>query len=191
MVPLLIASAMLVNMSERVRIRPAVLYSFALILSTLGIISQGFVEYPETMVLEIYIVALLVDVMVMRFVFRPAKAEAMRIIWFVSVAIAIVLEGTSAAVTGETVDLILTGTAAIAIFVYSFIKKEKLWFVLAICSLLGIAVYLSITFWGSFAWMIYLLIAGVILIAFAAANEWGKRNANDGKKRRLFEEWKW
>ena len=71
----------------------------------------------------------------------------------------------------------------------SFIKKNKLWFILGIVSLIGIAVYLSATFWSSMAWLLYLLIAGTILIVIAAGNEWRKRHSSEGRK--LFKEWNW
>ena len=42
---------------------------------------------------------------------------------------------------------------------------------------------------GTIAVLLYLLIAGVIMIVIAAGNEWRKRHSSDGK--RLFKEWKW
>ena len=73
--------------------------------------------------------------------------------------------------------------------IFSFIQKSRLWFILGVVSIIGIAVYLSATFWSSMAWLLYLLIAGVIMIVIAAGNEWRKRHSSDGK--RLFKEWKW
>ena len=113
----------------------------------------------------------------------------MKYSWFAIVSGCIAVEGISAAITGYTFDLIVTGVAAGGIFLISFIQKSRLWFILGVVSIIGIAVYLSATFWSSMAWLLYLLIAGVIMIGIAAGNEWRKRHSSDGKK--LFKEWKW
>ena len=96
-----------------------------------------------------------------------------------------------AATTGEAVDLIIVGTAAIGIFIFSFIRRLRLWFILGIVSMVSIAIYLSVAFWSTLVWLIYLLVSGSILIVMASVNEWGKRHNKDGKKKRFFEEWKW
>jgi len=191
MVPLFIISAAVINLSQRVKIRTAYLYSVALVLATIGLIEQGFVRYEDSVSLEIYIASILADVIIIRYLFRPASEKMMRILWFVSVAIAMTAESVSALDTGEILDLIIVGFFAIVIFIYSFVRKAKTWFILGVSSILGIAVYLSVTFWESIAWVIYLFIAGVILITFAAVNEWGKRHNKDGRNKRFFEEWKW
>ena len=104
---------------------------------------------------------------------------------------ALIAEGISAAVTGEVVDLILVGTASFGIFIYAFIRRNRLWFILGIVSMISIAVYLSMAFWSSLVWLIYLFVAGSILVVMASVNEWGKRHNQNGKKKRFFEEWTW
>lgn len=82
-------------------------------------------------------------------------------------------------------------TPSFGIFTYVFIRRNRLWFILGIVSMISIAVYMSVAFWSSLVWLIYLLIAGIILVVMASVNEWGKRHNKDGKKRRFFEEWTW
>jgi hypothetical protein len=115
----------------------------------------------------------------------------MKYLWFTGVALSIVAEGISAAVTGEVLDLILAGTASFAIFIYAFIRRNRLWFVLGVVSMISIAIYLTLAFWSSLVWLIYLFMAGSILVVMAAINEWGKRHNKAGKKKRFFEEWTW
>ena len=99
----------------------------------------------------------------------------------------LIAEGVSAAVTGEVLDLIIVGTASFGIFIYAFIRRNRLWFILGIVSMISVAVYLSLAFWSSLVWLIYLFVAGTILVVMASLNEWGKRHNKDGKKRRFFE----
>ena len=150
-----------------------------------------FVSLPDRIHTEFYLLIMLVYVLSLRYLIKPADDKTLRMIWFIAVAAALVVEGISAAGSGDTMDLLIVGVSAIFIFVFSFIKKQKLWFFLGLASIIGIAIYLSATFWREVAWMIYLAIAGSILIAIAALNEWGRRHAREGEKRRFFEEWEW
>ena len=74
-----------------------------------GLIEQGFVRYEDSVSLEIYIASILADVIIIRYLFRPASEKMMRILWFVSVAIAMTAESVSALDTGEILDLIIVG----------------------------------------------------------------------------------
>lgn len=180
------------NCLGRVKFSSRVVLAIASVFITLGIICQGLIHYPSEIILEIQLIIILLDIWIIRYVIKPGSPKTMRFIWFAAVAACLALEGISAAVTGQPIDLLIVGTAAIVMFIYSFIRKEKSWFVLSLVTIFAIAVYLSITFWSSLIWMFYLLIAGVILIVTAAVNEYMKRMASsDGKKKRLFEEWKW
>ena len=153
--------------------------------------STRFVSLPDRIHTEFYLSIMLLYVLSLRYLIKPADDKTLRMIWFIAVAAALVVEGISAAGSGDTMDLLIVGVSAIFIFVFSFIKKQKLWFFLGLASIIGIAIYLSATFWREVAWMIYLAIAGTILIAIAALNEWGRRHAREGEKRRFFEEWEW
>jgi hypothetical protein len=138
---------------------------------------------------EFVLAVVLADAAVIRFLIKPAEEKVLKYSWFGLVALCLTIEGISAAISGETFDLIVTGAAAGVIFLFSFIQKSRLWFILGVVSIIGIAIYLSATFWSSMAWLLYLLIAGIIMIVIAAGNEWRKRHSGDGK--RLFKEWKW
>ena len=154
-----------------------------------AVIAQQLIEIPDAFMTEFVLCVILADVAIFRFFVKPTDEKVMKYTWFATVALCLTVEGISAASTGETFDLIVTGVAAGGIFLFSFIQKSRLWFILGVVSIIGIAVYLSATFWSSMAWLLYLLIAGVIMIVIAAGNEWRKRHSSDGK--RLFKEWKW
>ena len=188
----LLASGLLVmNYAGRVNVPLKIFVSvFALLVST-AVIFQPFFDIPDLIVLEIDIAILLGTLFAICRFIRPFPENVMKYIWFTGVALSLVAEGVSAAVTSEGLDLIIVGTASIGIFIYAFIRRNRLWFVLGIVSILSIAIYLSVAFWSSLIWLVFLFIAGSVLVAMAAINEWGKRHSKDGKKRRFFEEWTW
>jgi hypothetical protein len=188
----IVLALMVANFAGRLEISNSVIFSVSGFLIALSIAcSTKFVSLPDRIHTEFYLSIMLLYVLSLRYLIKPADDKTLRMIWFIAVAAALVVEGVSAAGSGDTMDLLIVGVSAIFIFVFSFIKKQKLWFFLGLASIIGIAIYLSATFWREVAWMIYLAIAGTILIAIAALNEWGRRHAREGEKRRFFEEWEW
>lgn len=182
---------LVMNFAGRVKVPVRVFLSIAAAFCCIGILTQPFIEYPEFISFEINLFLVLGTLFLICKVIKPFPDTAAKYIWFVGVALALVSEGVSAAVTGEALDLIIVGTAAIGIFIFSFIKRYRLWFILGIVAMVSIAIYLSVAFWSTLVWLVYLLVSGSILIVMASVNEWGKRHNKDGKKRRFFEEWKW
>ena len=177
------------NYIGRSHIPAKVVSAIASVPIAIAVIVQPFIDVPKGYRCEFVLAVMLLYAALMRFAVKPAEDKVMKFVWFGFVAVSVVSEGISAACTGDNADLLITGTAAVGIFLFSFIKKNKLWFILGIVSLIGIAVYLSATFWSSMAWLLYLLIAGTILIVIAAGNEWRKRHSSEGRK--LFKEWTW
>lgn len=182
-------SLMIFNFIGRTKVSARKVAFMASVPMAAAVIAQQLIEIPDGFMTEFVLCVILLDVAIFRFFIKPADEKVMKYTWFAAVAACLTVEGISAAITGETFDLIVTGVAAGGIFLFSFIQKSRLWFILGVVSIIGIAVYLSATFWSSMAWLLYLLIAGVIMIVIAAGNEWRKRHSSDGK--RLFKEWKW
>ena len=184
-------SLLVINLAKRVKASVRSLVSIFAALVCLAVVTQPFIDYPDIISFEINLLLMLGTLLLICKVIKPCNAVALKYLWFTGVALCITAEGISAAVTSETFDLILVGTASFAIFIYAFIRRNRLWFVLGIISMISIAVYLSLAFWSSLVWLIYLFVAGSILVVMAAINEWGKRHNKDGKKKRFFEEWTW
>ena len=184
-------SLLVMNLAARVKIPVRALVSVFAALICCGIIAQPYLVIPDLIALEYDIALLLGTLLLICKVIKPAPGSVMKYFWFTGVALSIVAEGISAAVTGEVLDLILVGTASFGIFIYAFIRRNRLWFVLGVVSMISIAIYLTLAFWSSLVWLIYLFLAGSILVVMAAINEWGKRHNKDGKKKRFFEEWTW
>ena len=182
---------LVINLAGRIKIPVRVLVSIFAAFICMAVVAQPFLTYPDVIELEINLMLMLGTLLLICKVIRPAPQNVMKYIWFTGVALSIVAEGVSAAVTGEALDLIVVGTASFGIFIFAFIRRNRLWFILGIVSMISIAIYLSLALWSSLVWLIYLLVAGIILVVMASVNEWGKRHSKDGKKRRFFEEWTW
>lgn len=191
MMVLLAIALLVMNFAGRTKIPVRVLLSIFAGLVCLAVIAQPFFDLPDVIVLEYDIALMLGTLMLIWKAIKPASDNVLKYIWFTGVALSLVAEGISAAVTGETIDLIVVGVASFGIFIYAFLRRNRLWFILGIVSMVSVAVYLSVAFWSSLVWLIYLLIAGSILIVMAAVNEWGKRHNKDGNKKRFFQEWTW
>ena len=189
MLAFLTIALMIFNFIGRTYTPAKIVATIASVPVVFAVFNQPFINISDVYMLEVYIAVVIADAAIIRYLVKPVDEKAMKYCWFALISASMVIEGISAAVTGETFDLIVTGAAAVAIFLFSFIQKSRLWFILGVVSIIGIAVYLSATFWSSMAWLLYLLIAGVIMIGIAAGNEWRKRHSSDGKK--LFKEWKW
>ena len=189
MVVFLVMALMIFNFIGRTKTPSKIVGTIASVPLVIAVINQPFINLSDVYMLEIYLAVVIADAAIIRFLVKPVNDKAMRYCWFALISVSMVIEGISAAVTEETFDLIVTGVAAVAIFLFSFIQKSRLWFILGVVSIIGIAIYLSATFWSSMAWLLYLLIAGIIMIVLAAGNEWRKRHSAEGKK--LFKEWKW
>ena len=193
-VPMMVFLALalvVLNFAGRIKLNPRIPISGFAALMCMALVFQPFVDYPDVISLEINLILILGTLLLICRVIKPFSVNVMKYLWFTGVALSIVAEGVSAGITGEVLDLIVVGTASFGIFIYAFIRRNRLWFILGIVSMISIAVYLSVAFWSSLVWLIYLLIAGIILVVMASVNEWGKRHNKDGKKRRFFEEWTW
>lgn len=90
-------------------------------------------------------------------------------------------------------DLITVLVVATVMFVASFYIRQKKWFLLGGISLILTAVYMHTKLSDGLQWWIYLLLAGLVLIAVAASNEMLKQRGDSLKSRagRLWEDWTW
>lgn len=146
------------------------------------------IDFSNIGEVRLFVLMMLVCVLLNRYLIKPFSGKAMRIIWFIAVSLALVIEGLAAMFTGNIEDLLINGIASLVIFVVSFVIKRKLWFTQSIVSILLLGLYFSILFASSIAWLVYLLFTGVILITIAAVNEGKKRKT---EKNNQTSEWKW
>lgn len=77
--------------------------------------------------------------------------------------------------TGKAVDAIMLEVICLLIFVIAQMRRHLYWSRIGGGLAVGIALYMTKTLWLSIAWWVYLLAAGIGLIAFAAAGEMKKK----------------
>ena len=72
---------------------------------------------------------------------------------------------------GEIHNALILGVVGIIILLYGVFLNEKNYVLLAAVTLICLVVYLTKSFWLSISWWVYLLVAGVVLIALAIKKE--------------------
>ena len=72
---------------------------------------------------------------------------------------------------GAILNAIILELLGVCILVISYIRNNKLCVKIAGIMLIGVTLYITKGFWLSIAWWIYLLVAGIGLMGFAAYNE--------------------
>lgn len=156
---------------------------------------QPFVGWPRLLATEIHLLTLLAVALVLRFAIWRSKAEQMGWLLFGVTAFCFAWQGWDALWHGELWDALLLAIAALALFVSSMVVRRRKWFLLALVTLVTVVLYRTADFWSSLAWWVYLLAAGLLLIALAAANEGCRQKGSNIGKRLLslqfFTQWKW
>lgn len=97
-------------------------------------------------------------------------------------------------VSGDSFDAVFIGIFLFIMLFVSFIIKRKRWFVLAVSSMVVSGIVLSFGQKDSIAWLIYLALAGVTLIAMGLANEFKKQQQRTGEETKLsrfMSDWTW
>lgn len=92
------------------------------------------------------------------------------------------------------VNALILISLSLAVLVISFILRQKRWFLFAIITILLDGLYLSLRYWSSVGWWVYLLFVGILLITIGSINELRKQKRNQniqGKPSRFMSEWKW
>ena len=89
-------------------------------------------------------------------------------------------------------NTIIVLCATLAIMLTSFAVKSGRWFAISAASFAGLTIYITHGFVGRVEWWVYLLTAGLILIAVAAANEYLKSRGGSlkGEGKKFLRRWK-
>lgn len=152
---------------------------------------QPFFELPESFALEINIVPVLLYLAALRLLnWNEKHVDTLTFITYIIVYAVLFFH----ALNGTVCNALVVMISAFAILAVSFFVKMKRWFVLGAVVITTSAIFMSIKQWGSPAWWVYLLAAGIILIAVGAFNEQRKKSADGGitgKITRFMSEWTW
>lgn len=155
--------------------------------------TQPFFTFPELIRTEAALFPV-AAVLILLWCIHRDRRSIIGDIAFPSAIIMLVVLFIDAARTSLAFDAVFLGAVIIAVLGLSFIFRRKRWFALAAASAAAEAIIMTFKLWRSQAWWIYLLAAGVILIAAGLGNETRRRHDEQGKKSRLrshMEQWKW
>lgn len=173
------------------------IYTVVLTAPVIAWIFQPFFELPDVIELELKILPVLIYCAVIRMLWKE-KLTVIDNITFGIYAFSYLLLFAAALSSGLIADGLIIVITSFILLVFSFIVKKKKWFILSVAVLLTATLFMSRNFWASLAWWVYLLAAGLILIAIGAANELKKQSAAkenksefEKKVTRFMSEWTW
>lgn len=168
-----------------------IITSAAMIVPVIAWWSQPFWKLPEDYALEINIIPILLYLAALRLLKWDRKhIDTLTFVTYIIVYAILFFH----ALNGTTGNALIVMISAFVILAVSFFVRMKRWFVLSAAVIVTSAIFMSIKQWGSPAWWVYLLAAGVILIAVGAFNEQKKKSADGGvagKITRFMSEWTW
>lgn len=168
-----------------------IITSVAMIVPVIAWWSQPFWQLPENYALEINIIPILFYLAALRLLKWDRKhIDTLTFVTYIIVYAILFFH----ALSGTTGNALIVMISAFVILAVSFFVRMKRWFVLSAAVIVTSAIFMSIKQWGSPAWWVYLLAAGVILIAVGAFNEQKKKSADGGvagKITRFMSEWTW
>ncbi|MBQ5316451.1 MAG: hypothetical protein J6I96_02750 [Oscillospiraceae bacterium] len=154
---------------------------------------EPFFEVPEIVRTEVSLVPTVIALALI-YLIHKAHREAVDKVAFIAAVIELLILFLDAAKTGYAFDAVFLGGVILCILGLSFVYRQKRWFALAVCAAVAEALLMTVKLWNSRIWWVYLLIAGVILIAVGIGNEMKKKRMERGEKTRLekvMEEWTW
>lgn len=155
-----------------------------------------FFTVPELIEVQFNLLPVVIFCVILRFIWHDALPAVYNFA-FVSAIISLVVLFVDAMASGNNFDSIFIGAVLLIMLAVSFVIKKKRWFVLAVASMVVSAVLLSISRLDSIAWLVYLAVAGAVLIALGVMNELKKQQKKDGgdgtdtKLTRFMSDWKW
>ena len=190
---LLLTGAVIVSFlrKENKPLSNRIITSVAMLVPVIAWQAQPFLKLPEDYVLEINIVPILLYLAAIRLLKWDKKhIEILTFVTYIIVYAILFFH----ALSGTTGNALIVMISAFVILAVSFFVRMKRWFVLSSAVIVTSAIFMSIKQWGSPAWWVYLLAAGIILIAVGAFNEQKKKSADGGaagKITRFMSEWTW
>ena len=154
---------------------------------------EPFFEIPLLIKTEVLLIPPVIALVLLYLIHREHR-PVVDTFAFATAVIELLILFFDAAKTGYAFDAVFLGAVILCILGLSFIFRQKRWFALAVCSAAAEALLMTIKLYNSRIWWVYLLIAGIILIAVGLGNEMKKKRIEQGKKtklERVMEEWTW
>jgi len=169
----------------------ATTYSVSAVLMTVGFLNRPFfVSESESFTIKVDLALIALLGAAFRYIWReyPEKARKLSdFVWRLAF-IGLIADAFYFQTAGNTIFVLaVIGT----IMVFSYLGKNKSWFMCSALSILLITLYSTRKYLMALDWWVYLFIAGIVLITIAAINEYYKNKGESlkGKFTKNFEGW--
>ena len=147
----------------------SILFTIALVFAEMALFAQNFFTVPDELRVEWRILLLSAGVIAVRYIFREKSGA--KLAQFICLSCLIGMQLLYNMAFGEIHNALILGVVGIIILLYGVFLNEKNYVLLAAVTLICLVVYLTKSFWLSISWWVYLLVAGVVLIALAIKKE--------------------
>lgn len=163
-----------------------VFWSSGTVLLAFAAATQPFFEVSDFIVPEYYIFCSYIPYF---FLFRIWKEDRAMVdtVMFVHTATAILLLSGVAISGNELFHALVIGIACVAVLIITAFTKDRKWRIMADTTLILLTLYMTRDFWASLAWWVYLLTAGVLLIGYAAFNEYCRKTGTENMIKNEFD----
>ncbi len=168
-------------------LRKSVFFTLSLIFAVSVWQNQPFWTIPEIIEREYLLLPCAAAAVMLKYIWRERENAAYTVTYIIICVISAILL-LDAVKTEVVFDAVFIGTALIIMLAFAFFSKRKRWLAASAAGITAQAVLFTLKLYGSMAWWIYLLIAGVILIAAGIANERRKQRHNSED---YVSEWRW
>lgn len=147
-------------------------FTLAGILAVMAFWAQPFITWPELLQLEICLIPIAVFIWWIGKIWKTTPAVFnFQTGLFSLCLLALALD---AFYMGRLADALILEGICLTVFLLSGMGKCRRWAYISGGTALGVALYVTRGFWLSISWWVYLLVAGIGLILFAARNEMKK-----------------
>lgn len=146
-----------------------------IVLSTVGVAiiytywAQPFLNWSDKIGTELIVLPIAIYAFVIKYIWNDTKS--VNIVRTIINVILLLILVVNAIIMGAILNAIILELLGVCILVISYIRNNKLCVKIAGIMLIGVTLYITKGFWLSIAWWIYLLVAGIGLMGFAAYNE--------------------
>ncbi|WWR17172.1 proline-rich domain-containing protein [Lachnospiraceae bacterium JLR.KK008] len=134
---------------------------------------QPYLTWPEILTLEISLLPAALLVFSLSFLWGRSE-----ILWNVQTAVytgMLIILAVDGIRTGKVGDALILGGVCLLTFVWAIVRSQRRWVRIAGAMIVAEALYMTKEFWFSLSWWVYLLLAGIGLLLFAAVSEKRKK----------------
>lgn len=147
----------------------SVMLTIAVFFTLIALFSQTIIAVPEELRVEWCILVLSLGVIAVCHIFKEKKE--MKVAQFICISCLIGMQLIWNLGFGEQLNALILGAVGIGILLYGVFFNYKNYVLLAAVTLICLVVYLTKDFWLSISWWVYLLVAGIGLVALAIKKE--------------------